>query len=91
MSNPKLLLCDEISLGLAPIVVRDIYGGVAMVMAQGTSLVLVEQDVVQALKATQRSTPAEGRVALRAGEGLTRGDCRGLFRGLKLPPHPAAR
>jgi branched-chain amino acid transport system ATP-binding protein len=74
MSNPKLLLCDEISLGLAPIVVRDIYARLPMILAQGTSLMLVEQDVVQALKATQRVyCLQEGRVALAgAAKDLTR-------------------
>ncbi len=74
MSNPKLLLCDEISLGLAPIVVRDIYARLPLILAQGTSLMLVEQDVVQALKATQRVyCLQEGRVALAgAAKELTR-------------------
>jgi branched-chain amino acid transport system ATP-binding protein len=74
MSNPKLLLCDEISLGLAPIVVRDIYARLPLILAQGTSLMLVEQDVVQALKATQRVyCLQEGRVALAgAAKDLTR-------------------
>jgi len=74
MSNPKLLLCDEISLGLAPIVVRDIYARLPLIPAQGTSLMLVEQDVVQALKATQRVyCLQEGRVALAgAAKDLTR-------------------
>lgn len=49
MSNPKLLLCDEISLGLAPIVVRDIYARMPSIVAEGTSLVVVEQDIAQAL------------------------------------------
>ena len=74
MSNPKLLLCDEISLGLAPIVVRDIYARLPAILAEGISLVLVEQDVVQALKATQRVyCLQEGRVALTgAAKELTR-------------------
>jgi len=74
MSNPKLLLCDEISIGLAPIVVRDIYARLPLILAQGTSLMLVEQDVVQALKATQRVyCLQEGRVALAAAaKDLTR-------------------
>ena len=75
MSNPKLLLCDEISLGLAPIVVRDIYARLPTILAQGTSLMLVEQDeIVQALKATQRVyCLQEGRVALAgAAKDLTR-------------------
>ncbi len=74
MSNPKLLLCDEISLGLAPIIVRDIYARLPAILAEGISLVLVEQDVVQALKATQRVyCLQEGRVALTgAAKELTR-------------------
>jgi branched-chain amino acid transport system ATP-binding protein len=74
MSNPKLLLCDEISLGLAPIVVRDIYARLPAILGEGISLVLVEQDVVQALKATQRVyCLQDGRVALAgAAKDLTR-------------------
>ncbi len=74
MSNPRLLLCDEISLGLAPIVVRDIYARLPAILAEGTSLVIVEQDIVQALKASSYVyCLQEGRVAL-AGEpaSLTR-------------------
>ena len=74
MANPRLLLCDEISLGLAPIVVRDIYACLPAILAEGTSLVIVEQDIVQALKAAQRVyCLQEGRVALAgAAAGLTR-------------------
>jgi branched-chain amino acid transport system ATP-binding protein len=65
MSNPKLLLCDEISLGLAPIVVRDLYARLPSILAEGSSLVIVEQDIVQALKAANRVyCLQEGRVAL---------------------------
>jgi branched-chain amino acid transport system ATP-binding protein len=65
MSNPRLLLCDEISLGLAPVVVRDIYRSLPKIRAEGTSLVLVEQDVGQALKVADRVLCfQEGRVAL---------------------------
>ena len=71
MSNPKLLLCDEISLGLAPIVIRDIYARLPAIVAEGISLVIVEQDIVQALKvATQVYCLQEGRVAL-AGDAKT--------------------
>jgi branched-chain amino acid transport system ATP-binding protein len=74
MANPKLLLCDEISLGLAPIVVREIYARLPAILAAGTSLVLVEQDIVQALKAAQRVyCLQEGRVALTgAAKDLSR-------------------
>ena len=65
MSNPKLLLCDEISLGLAPIVVREIYARLPSILEEGVSLVIVEQDIVQALKAAQHVyCLQEGRVAL---------------------------
>jgi len=65
MSNPKLLLCDEISLGLAPIVVREIYARLPAIMGEGLSLVIVEQDIAQALKAVQYVyCLQEGRVAL---------------------------
>jgi len=65
MSNPKLLLCDEISLGLAPIVVRELYARVPSILAEGSSLVIVEQDIVQALRVANRIyCLQEGRVAL---------------------------
>src|SRR6187399_612150 len=65
MSNPKLLLCDEISLGLAPIVIRDIYARIPAIVAEGLSLVIVEQDIVQALKTARHVyCLQEGRVAL---------------------------
>ena len=54
MSNPRVLLCDEISLGLAPIVIADIYAGLPQIRAEGTSVVLVEQDIVQAMKVADR-------------------------------------
>ena len=74
MSNPRLILCDEISLGLAPIVVRDIYARLPSILAEGISLVIVEQDIAQALKAAaQVYCLQEGRVALQgAARDLTR-------------------
>ncbi len=65
MSNPALLLCDEISLGLAPIVVREIYALLPAIVAEGVSLMIVEQDIVQALNAARHVyCLQEGRVAL---------------------------
>jgi branched-chain amino acid transport system ATP-binding protein len=49
-SNPRLLLLDELSLGLAPIVVRDIYATLPQILAEGTTVLLVEQDVSQAMR-----------------------------------------
>jgi branched-chain amino acid transport system ATP-binding protein len=54
MSNPRLLLCDEISLGLAPIVIRDIYAALPRIGAEGTTVLIVEQDTNQALAAADR-------------------------------------
>src|SRR5450830_1031798 len=66
MSNPRLLLCDEISLGLAPIVVRDIYARLPTLVAEGLSLIIVEQDIAQALKAARQVyCLQEGRIALQ--------------------------
>jgi branched-chain amino acid transport system ATP-binding protein len=66
MSNPRLLLCDEISLGLAPIVVRDIYARLPAIVAEGLSLIVVEQDIAQALNAAaQVYCLQEGRIALQ--------------------------
>jgi len=67
MSNPRLLLCDELSLGLAPVVIRDIYECLGAVVAEGTTVVLVEQDINRALDASSRFYCfQEGRLALTA-------------------------
>jgi branched-chain amino acid transport system ATP-binding protein len=84
MANPKLLLCDEISLGLAPIIVREIYARLPDIVRDGISLVIVEQDIVQALKAASRVyCLQEGRIALqgRAAE-LTRADISAAYFGV---------
>jgi len=74
MANPRLLLCDEISLGLAPIVVREIYARLPAIAREGLSLVIVEQDIVQALAAASHVyCLQEGRLALSGAAGsLTR-------------------
>ena len=65
MSNPALLLCDELSLGLAPIVVKEIYAYIRRIVAEGVSAIIVEQDIQQALKiADHVYCMLEGRVAL---------------------------
>jgi branched-chain amino acid transport system ATP-binding protein len=65
MSNPRLLLCDEISLGLAPIIIRAIYEAMPRIKAGGTSIVLVEQDLAQAMQVADRVYCfQEGRVSL---------------------------
>ncbi len=65
MSNPSLLLLDEVSLGLAPVIVRDLYVALRQVAAEGTTLLVVEQDLTEALGiADQVLCLLEGRVAL---------------------------
>jgi branched-chain amino acid transport system ATP-binding protein len=65
MANPDVLLCDEISLGLAPVVIRDIYKAVPLIRESGASMIVVEQDIGQALKVADRVyCMMEGRVTL---------------------------
>ncbi|MBX3576711.1 MAG: ABC transporter ATP-binding protein [Rhizobiaceae bacterium] len=65
MANPRVLLFDEISLGLAPVVIKDIYAAFPAIAATGVSIVLVEQDVVRALAVARCFVCLqEGRVSL---------------------------
>ena len=65
MSNPEVLLCDEISLGLAPVVIKDIYAALPKIKDSGASVIVVEQDIGQALKVADRVyCMMEGRVTL---------------------------
>jgi branched-chain amino acid transport system ATP-binding protein len=65
MSNPRVLLCDELSLGLAPVVIRDIYAAFPAIRESGASIVVVEQDIGQAMKIADRLyCMMEGRVTL---------------------------
>ena len=65
MSNPTVLLCDELSLGLAPVVIREIYAAFPTIRASGTSIIVVEQDIGQALKVADHvHCMMEGRVTL---------------------------
>jgi branched-chain amino acid transport system ATP-binding protein len=54
MANPRLLLVDEISLGLAPLVVKHLYEVLRAVRSEGATLLVVEQDVSQVLAVAQR-------------------------------------
>lgn len=70
MSSPRLLLCDEISLGLAPTTIRDIYAALPSIKADGTAVILVEQDINQALSVADRFyCLQEGRVSLSGRPG----------------------
>jgi branched-chain amino acid transport system ATP-binding protein len=70
MSNPDLILLDELSLGLAPIVIKDIYAQLPRITASGMSAILVEQDVTRALSAAAKFICLqEGRVSLQGLPG----------------------
>jgi branched-chain amino acid transport system ATP-binding protein len=74
MSNPQVLLCDELSLGLAPTVIKDIYATLPRITAQGCSVIVVEQDISQAMAASSSVYCfREGRVSLS-------GPCKSLTR-----------
>jgi branched-chain amino acid transport system ATP-binding protein len=74
MSNPRILLCDEISLGLAPVVIREIYAALPSLQEDGMALLIVEQDVQLAMQVSSRVVCLqEGRVSLVGKSGdLTR-------------------
>jgi branched-chain amino acid transport system ATP-binding protein len=84
MANPRVLLMDEISLGLAPIVVKQLYGAIPAIVADGTTLVVVEQDITQALGIAHRAYCfLEGRVSLHGRPAeLTREQIRAAYFGL---------
>ncbi|QDZ03210.1 ABC transporter ATP-binding protein [Nitratireductor mangrovi] len=84
MSNPRVLLCDEISLGLAPVVIRDIYAAFPRILASGASVIVVEQNIGQALKVADRVyCLMEGRVTLTGTPAsLTRDDIHAAYFGV---------
>ena len=65
MSNPRVLLCDELSLGLAPVVIKEIYAAFPLIKQSGTSIIIVEQDIGQALRVADHvHCMMEGRITL---------------------------
>ena len=84
MANPELLLIDEASLGLAPVVVAQVYASLEHITAQGTSVLLVEQDVSQALRAsTTASVLLEGRSVLSGKSSeLNREEIKNAYFGI---------
>jgi branched-chain amino acid transport system ATP-binding protein len=74
MTNPDLLLLDEVSLGLSPIAVEGVYHSLKTLIAGGTTCIIVEQDLNRALKIADRFLcMLEGRIVLR-------GDCEEFSR-----------
>jgi branched-chain amino acid transport system ATP-binding protein len=52
MTNPKVMLCDEISLGLSPKIIKDIYNALPEILSEGISIILVEQDLNLAISSS---------------------------------------
>jgi branched-chain amino acid transport system ATP-binding protein len=84
MSNPRILLCDEISLGLAPSIIRDVYAALDRIRQGGTTILLVEQDLKAALGAADRVYCfMEGRVTLEGRPGeLSHGAIHNAYFGV---------
>ncbi|MEN3306345.1 MAG: branched-chain amino acid transport system ATP-binding protein [Micromonosporaceae bacterium] len=84
MTNPRLLLIDEVSLGLAPVAVDMVYQSLASLIGDGATLVLVEQDLQRALSVADRVVcMLEGRAVLAAATGeVTREQVTEAYFGL---------
>ena len=85
ITNPRLLLLDEVSLGLAPLAVEDVYRSLANVIAEGATIILVEQDLTRAAAVADRVVcMLEGRLVLEgAGSELTREQITEAYFGLR--------
>jgi len=88
MTNPRLLLLDEVSLGLAPIAVDAVYASLERLIATGATVILVEQDLGRGLAIADRVVCLlEGRIALEAPAGeLTRERVTEAYFGLADKP-----
>jgi branched-chain amino acid transport system ATP-binding protein len=84
MSNPRLLLLDEVSLGLAPVVVEQIYAALPTITGQGTTVLVVEQDVNQSMRVADRvQCLLEGRTVLEgAPRDLSRSQIASAYFGI---------
>ena len=84
MTNPELLLLDEVSLGLSPLAVDRVYASLATLMSGGTTVVLVEQDLTRVLRVADRvACMLEGRIVLQDSTSqLTRAAITDAYFGL---------
>jgi branched-chain amino acid transport system ATP-binding protein len=70
MGNPELIICDELSLGLAPVIIKEIYEALRRINREGVAFLLVEQEMKRCLKNTQYAyVMVKGRIVM---EGLCR-------------------
>ncbi|PVH27534.1 ABC transporter ATP-binding protein [Pararhodobacter oceanensis] len=84
MSNPDVVLMDEISLGLAPVIIRQIYEALPGIVGEGLTAVLVEQDISKALSVSTRVyCLQEGRVSLEGqSQTVSRDDISRAYFGV---------
>ncbi|MCZ3374471.1 amino acid/amide ABC transporter ATP-binding protein 2 (HAAT family) [Rhizobium sp. ERR 922] len=87
MSNPDILLLDEVSLGLSPLVVDRVYDQLQGLLSSGTTIVLVEQDLARAMSVASRVIcMLEGNIVLdRPANGVTREEVTRAYFGLHRP------
>lgn len=85
MANPEMILFDEISLGLAPIIIKDIYAALPGIIGEGMSALIVEQDISKALAVSSRVyCLQEGRVSLEgASRTVSRSDISRAYFGVE--------
>jgi branched-chain amino acid transport system ATP-binding protein len=93
MTNPDLLLLDEVSLGLSPLAVDRVYASLATLMSSGTTIVLVEQDLTRALRVADRvACMLEGRIVLQGNAAtLSRAEITDAYFGLRGTAHHGAQ
>lgn len=84
MSNPELMMMDEISLGLAPVIIKSIYAALPGIVGEGLSAVVVEQDIAKALQVSSRVyCLQEGRVSLQgASQDISRDEISRAYFGV---------
>ena len=85
MANPDLILFDEISLGLAPIIIKGIYDALPGIIGEGMSAMIVEQDISKALSVSSRVyCLQEGRVSLEGqSDTVERADISRAYFGIE--------
>jgi branched-chain amino acid transport system ATP-binding protein len=92
MTNPELLMLDEVSLGLSPLAVERVYASLQTLLTSGTTIVLVEQDLTRALRVAGRVIcMLEGRIVLEGkAADFTREEVTQAYFGLDKAPARAA-
>ena len=85
MTNQRLLLIDEVSLGLAPLAVDAVYRSLETLIGSGATVILVEQDLARGMAVADRVLcMLEGRIVLQGGAGeLTRDEVTAAYFGVR--------